>query len=68
MGIANWCRNNFTTGYNRKLLDVTSIFSAETIAVNILKYINNSELSDFIFFSDSKSVLSALLNMKELKR
>jgi len=66
MGIANWCRNNFTTGY--KLLDVTSIFSAETIAVNILKYINNSELSDFIFFSDSKSVLSALLNMKELKR
>jgi len=67
MGIANWCRNNFTTEYNRKLLDVTSIFSAETIAVNILKYINNSELSDFIFFSDSKSVLSALLNMKELK-
>ena len=32
-----------------------------------IKHINNSELSVFIIFSDSKNVLSAFLNMKELK-
>ncbi|XP_029178519.1 uncharacterized protein LOC114946237 [Nylanderia fulva] len=67
VGMANWCSNDqFTASF--KLFDHASIFSAEAMAIlKALKTINESELSSFIIFSDSMSVLKALSNRRKLR-
>lgn len=65
VGMANWSYDeNFIKG--TKLFDVTSIFSAEAFAIlYALKLIINSDHNNFLIFSDSKSNLKALKNLKK---
>ncbi|KYN18711.1 hypothetical protein ALC57_08971 [Trachymyrmex cornetzi] len=67
VGMANWCCNDFFKA-RFKLFDITSIYSAQAIALLMtIKRISSSVLNDLLIFSGSKSVLSSLLNMKKLK-
>ncbi|KYN21193.1 hypothetical protein ALC57_06435 [Trachymyrmex cornetzi] len=67
VGFASWCSNDdFITSF--KLFDVSSIFSAEAVAIlSALNQIIKSDLTRFTIFSDSKSVLTALMNIRKLK-
>jgi len=66
VGMASWSSNeNFITEY--KLFDLTSSFSAEAV-LTIVEKIISSDLDNFIIFSDSKSVLNVLQNIRKIKR
>ncbi|KYQ48810.1 hypothetical protein ALC60_12140 [Trachymyrmex zeteki] len=67
VGFANWSPNDdFIKG--SKLFDVSSIFTAEAAAIlSALNLIIKSDLLRFTIFSDSKSVLMALENIRKLK-
>jgi len=67
VGMASWSSNeNFIAKY--KLFDLTSSFSAEATAISfIVEKIVSSDLDNFIIFSDSKSVLNVLQNIRKIK-
>jgi len=64
-GMASWSSNE----KEYKLFDLISNFSAEAVTIlNIVKKIVSSELDNFIIFSDCKSVLNVLQNVRKIKR